>query len=60
MQTDARGITCVRVCGGSFSMGSSASEDEHIDTYAREYVEVFGGEVEQRSCAPRSGSSTGP
>ncbi len=41
-------------------MGSSASEDEHIDTYAREYVEVFGGEVEQRSCAPRSGSSTGP
>jgi formylglycine-generating enzyme required for sulfatase activity len=47
MQTDARGITWVRVCGGTFAMGSPPSEDAHIDTYAREWADAGGWELEQ-------------
>jgi formylglycine-generating enzyme required for sulfatase activity len=42
------GVTWIRVCGGTFAMGSGKEEDQSLEGYTASYVEALGGTLEDR------------
>jgi len=48
VRTDRYGVTWVRVCGGTFLMGSPAAEDANVDLYAQGWVDALGGTLDER------------